>query len=113
MQAVSLSRQNVYYVPTESVFNAVSWQSDNKHLDAAGKGVFADYVGKQLMAALGWEYSFMKIPGTSFKGETVITDKHALRYSGSVRFGCELRQIDDGDPTPLRIAAGGRKFAPK
>jgi hypothetical protein len=113
MQAISMTRQNVYYVPTDFVFNKVSWQSDNKHLDAAGKIVFADYVGRQLMAALGWEYSFIKIPGTSFNGETVITDKHALRYAGSVRFGCELRQIADSDLAPLRIAADGRKFTPK
>lgn len=79
MQAVSLSYSDVYYIETSSIWGLLTWNSDGKHLDASGKGVFASFINDRLKSLLGITKDFIRVNGIPLPCDSVITSKHWLR----------------------------------
>jgi lysophospholipase L1-like esterase len=110
MQNISRLRSKVYYIPTSEIWGHVTWLYDNAHLDASGKLVLAKYVEQKLADILNYRLPFLRVAGQQYDGETIISYKHALRYRGSVNFGCRLRELRADENSPLIVNADGRRF---
>jgi lysophospholipase L1-like esterase len=81
----ALVANDVYYMATSHL--PVTWQSDERHLDARGKTILSDHVASQLLKLIGVSSSgSLNVNYFKCYGENILTKEHALRHSTMLGF---------------------------
>jgi lysophospholipase L1-like esterase len=107
MSNVAASKSNVFYLSTEAIWSLVTWNTDNAHLSPAGKLVMADYVHRKLYELFNLSYEFLSFSGLKINGESIVTNRHAIRHRGLVSFGLELEPYIN---SPCKIMANNMQY---
>ncbi|MDD2365183.1 MAG: SGNH/GDSL hydrolase family protein [Desulfuromonadaceae bacterium] len=106
MQAIADLYSNVYYLSTESIWESLTWLTDNAHLDPASKKNLAAFVESELLAIFGLNQAptatinflnFVQIEPPHFVVN--ITENGPLR----IRSGRKSYHIGFGGNGPVRM----------